>query len=65
MKKKNWACNECNFQDYTDAVKEEELDNLQCSNCGGNEFHLVTKTETEPKQTAMQRLIEQLQKDIA
>jgi len=44
----NWVCNECNFSDYTDAVSQEELDKwLQCSNCGGNEFHLVEDLKTD------------------
>lgn len=43
-KKQVWECNSCGFSDYTDAVGEEELNDwLQCSNCGGNEFHLITK----------------------
>lgn len=42
----SWVCNECNFSEYTDAVSEDDLyDWLQCSNCGGNEFHL----EPDPK----------------
>lgn len=47
-----WICNECGFSDYTDAVSEEDLDNwLQCSNCGGDEFHL------EPEQKICQKII--------
>jgi transcription elongation factor Elf1 len=38
---KNWECNSCGFQEYTDAVSQEALDQwLQCSNCGESEFHL-------------------------
>lgn len=39
---KHWVCNECGFSDYSDSVSEEDLENLQCSNCGCNEFTLKT-----------------------
>ena len=43
-KKRLWECNSCGFSDYSDALNEKELsDWVQCSNCGGNEFHLITK----------------------
>lgn len=41
MRRQSWVCNSCGFSDYTDAVTEQELKEwLQCSNCGGDEFHL-------------------------
>jgi hypothetical protein len=41
IRRQNWVCNSCGFSDYTDAVTEQELEEwLQCSNCGGDEFHL-------------------------
>jgi len=46
----NWICNSCGFSDYTSAVSQEELDEwLQCSNCGGDEFHLESKIEENGK----------------
>ena len=38
-----WKCNSCDFKDYTDAISEDDIHSglLQCSNCGGDEFHLV------------------------
>jgi hypothetical protein len=41
----NWVCNECGFPDYNDSMSEDEMHSglLQCSNCGGDEFHLVPK----------------------
>lgn len=64
MGSKNWACNECNFQDYTDVIKEEELSNLQCSNCGGYDFHLVDNTRHQMKeQTPLERAISLLEVD--
>ncbi len=42
MRRQDWECNQCGFKEYTDAVSQSELDQwLQCSNCGGDEFHLV------------------------
>jgi len=34
-----WVCNECNSQEYTDSISEEDLKKLQCSSCGCEEFH--------------------------
>lgn len=36
-----WACNSCRFQDYSGVVSANDIKLLQCSNCGGDEFHLV------------------------
>lgn len=41
---KNWECNSCGFQEYTDAISQDDIDRyLQCSNCGESEFHLADK----------------------
>lgn len=34
-----WICNECNSGEYSESVSEEDIQKLQCSNCGCNEFH--------------------------
>ncbi len=39
--KKLWVCNECNSKEYTASISEEDVHKLQCSTCGGNEFHLA------------------------
>jgi Zn ribbon nucleic-acid-binding protein len=39
--KQVWECNSCGFRDYTDAVSEDDVELLACSNCGNDEFHLV------------------------
>lgn len=38
----SWICNECGFSDYNLSISESDINsgNLQCSNCGCNEFHL-------------------------
>ena len=40
---RSWECNSCGFKDYTDAISEDEIHSglLACSNCGGDECHLV------------------------
>lgn len=34
-----WVCNECDSAEYTGSVSEHDLKQLQCSNCGAEEFH--------------------------
>ncbi len=38
---KSWICNECNSKEYTGSISEQDIQNLNCSNCGANEFHLT------------------------
>jgi hypothetical protein len=34
-----WICNQCNSEEYSGSVSEEDVQNLACSTCGGVEFH--------------------------
>lgn len=34
-----WECNECGSQEYTMSVSEDDVQNLGCGSCGGNEWH--------------------------
>ena len=34
-----WVCNECNSKEYESTISEQDIKKLQCSECGGNEFH--------------------------
>ena len=40
-----WACNECNFPNFTASVSDSDIENelLSCINCGGFEFHKIIK----------------------
>jgi predicted nucleic-acid-binding Zn-ribbon protein len=33
-----WICTECNSSEYTGSISESDIKNLQCSNCGCDEF---------------------------
>ena len=35
----SWECNECGSQEYTMSVSEDDVHNLGCGNCGGDEWH--------------------------
>ena len=35
-----WVCNSCNSLEYTLSVSEDDIQQLGCVNCGGDEFHL-------------------------
>jgi hypothetical protein len=63
-----WVCNECGFSDYTDVISENDLtEYLQCSNCGGNEFHRKienTKSTDKQKLLALEKIIEIEQKRV-
>ena len=41
-----WVCNECNFENFTSSVSEQEIEMElhACINCGGFEFHKKTIT---------------------
>ena len=34
-----WECNECGAQEYTMCVSEDDVHQLGCGNCGGDEWH--------------------------
>lgn len=34
-----WICNQCNSEEYSGSVSEDDIQNLACSSCGGVEFH--------------------------
>ena len=34
-----WVCNECGSSEFSDILKEDDLDWLACTSCGANEFH--------------------------
>lgn len=36
-----WICNQCNSEEYSASVSEEDIQNLACSTCGGVEFHRI------------------------
>jgi translation initiation factor 2 beta subunit (eIF-2beta)/eIF-5 len=36
-----WECSECGYSDYTGSVSKEDIEKLQCSNCGNNEFTYI------------------------
>lgn len=36
----HWTCDECGFQEYTQALSEDEVHELHCMNCGGWDWHL-------------------------
>jgi hypothetical protein len=42
-----WVCNECNFENFTNSVSEEEiaLELHACIHCGSFEFHKIIKNE--------------------
>lgn len=40
-----WECNECGSQEYTMSVSEDDVQQLGCGNCGGDEWH---KAEVKP-----------------
>ena len=35
-----WVCNGCNSLEYTLSVSEDDIQQLGCVNCGGDEFHV-------------------------
>ena len=35
-----WVCNSCNSLEYTLSVSEDDIQQLGCGNCGGDEFHV-------------------------
>lgn len=35
-----WVCNSCNSLEYTLSVSEDDIQQLGCVNCGGDEFHV-------------------------
>lgn len=35
-----WVCNSCNSLEYTLSVSEDDIQQLGCVNCGGDEFHI-------------------------
>jgi hypothetical protein len=41
------VCNECDSHEFTDTVKEADLDYLACSGCGGDEFHKEPKPNAD------------------
>lgn len=34
-----WECNQCGFQEYAMVVSEDDVHELGCSHCGGDEWH--------------------------
>lgn len=46
---KVWECNECGSQQYTTCVSEVDVQNLGCSACGGDEWHLAEERKAQPK----------------
>jgi hypothetical protein len=38
-----WICNQCNSEEYSGSVSEDDIQNLACSTCGGVEFHRNNK----------------------
>lgn len=35
---KSWICTECNSPEYTGSVSKTDIESLQCSKCGCDEF---------------------------
>jgi len=35
-----WVCNSCNSLEYTLSVSEDDIQQLGCGSCGGDEFHV-------------------------
>jgi hypothetical protein len=40
-----WECNECGSQEYTMSVSCDDVQDLGCGNCGGNEWHKAEEKE--------------------
>lgn len=38
-KEGSWVCNECGSHEYTGSVSKDDIEDLSCGKCGGNEFH--------------------------
>ena len=36
-----WQCNSCGSNEFTDSVSEDDVNQMNCSNCGASEFHRV------------------------
>jgi hypothetical protein len=34
-----WECNQCGSQEYTMAISEDDVHDLGCGRCGGDEWH--------------------------
>lgn len=45
MKNWTWVCNDCLSSEFTSNVREQDLGNLSCTRCGGDEFHKEEKEE--------------------
>ena len=35
----SWECNQCGSQEYSMCVSEDDVNNLGCGRCGGDEWH--------------------------
>ena len=46
-----WECNECGSQEYTMHITEDDVHNLRCSKCGGDEWHESTLIDNITKTT--------------
>lgn len=40
-----WECNKCGSQEYTMSVSCDDVQDLGCGNCGGNEWHKAEEKE--------------------
>lgn len=38
-----WQCNECGSNEFTGSVSHDDACNMDCGQCGGDEFHWVLK----------------------
>ena len=43
-----WTCNSCGSAEYTGSISDEDIKQLSCVKCGGDEFHKepIVKTNT-------------------
>lgn len=37
-----WVCNQCGASEYTSALSEDDVHQLSCGRCGGDEWHRET-----------------------
>lgn len=67
LQRRSWECNHCGSQEYTDALDEDDVHCLGCSECGGDEWHLAQErgSKTEPMVSHEELELESLRKDAA